>query len=303
MNFDFGEVLARAGQITWKYKNLWLGGIVIGLIGMFPALISFIFAPSLFSFADPSEMNSQFPAIWLINILSILVSILSIPLYVIGMTVPSLGTLQLERGSEKLNFGELIRGTLPYFWRVLGVFLLIGLSGFLVAIVFMGCTGVLSMVTFGLASICGLIFFIPLGMLIFAFIEQGMAAVLVDNLGVSSALQRAWELIKENLGVMVLMSLIIYLGSAIVSMIISIPVMIPMFGYMTNMMQSMGSEPDFQSFDRLFRNMMGWMLAFSPLYAIFQGILIAFTQSAWTLTYVRLTKPQVNAPVTLEANA
>jgi hypothetical protein len=304
MNFNFGEVLARAGEITWKHKSLWLAGIVISLIGMFPALISVIFAPSLFSFADPSEMNGQFPVvIWLINGLSILVSLLSIPLYAIGMAVPSLGTLQLEKGSEKLNLGELIKGTLPYFWRVLGVYLLVGLGGFLVAIVFMGCTGVLSVVTFGLASICGLVFFIPLGMLIFAFIEQGMAAILVDNLGVSSALQRAWELIKANLGVMALMSLIIYLGSMIVGMILSVPMMIPMFGYMNTMMQSMNAEPDFQAFEGLFRNMMWWMLAFSPLYAIFQGILIAFTQSAWTLTYLRLTKRQANIPAIIEANA
>ncbi len=33
MNFNFGEVLTRAGQITWKHKNLWLAGIIVSLIG------------------------------------------------------------------------------------------------------------------------------------------------------------------------------------------------------------------------------------------------------------------------------
>jgi hypothetical protein len=45
------------------------------------------------------------------------------------------------------------------------------------------------------------------------------------------------------------------------------------------------------------------MLAFSPLYAVFQGILVTFMQAAWTLTYMRLTKPRDIAPVTIEAHA
>ncbi len=300
MNFNFGEVLARAGQITWKYKNLWFAGIVIGLIGIILALISLTLSPSLFSFTDSSEVNGQLPSILWVNGLTIFVSILSIPIYVIAMAIPSLGTLRLEKGSETLNFGELIKGTLPYFWRILGVLLLVWLGTFIVMLAFMACAVVLSMVTFGIGSLCIFPVLIPLVILVLAMMEQGMAAVLVDDLGVSNALQRAWELIKKNLGVMALMSIIIYLGSMIAGMIISVPMMIPMFGFMTNMM---GSEPDIQSFERLFHNMMLWMLAFSPLYAVFQGVLLTFMQSAWTLTYMRLTKPQDNAPVILEANA
>jgi hypothetical protein len=69
-------------------------------------------------------------------------------------------------------------------------------------------------------------------------------------------------------------------------MIITVPMMIPMFGFIFNM----GSEPDFESIDRLFRNMTVWMLALAPLYALLQGILLAYMQSVWTLTYMRLTR-------------
>ena len=30
MNFNFGEILTRAWQITWKYKVLWIFGILAG---------------------------------------------------------------------------------------------------------------------------------------------------------------------------------------------------------------------------------------------------------------------------------
>ncbi len=305
MNFNFGEVLARAGQITWKNKNLWLAGIVITLVSFLSAPISLMVNPAFSSLSDPSEINRQMPSILLANGLVMCLSILSIPLYVIGLAIPSLGTFQLEKGSEKLRFGELVRGTLPYFWRILAIFLLIGLGAFLAIMILAVLIGFLSAITFGLAALCFFplfILFIPLGILVYAFMEQAMAAILVDNLGVSSALQRAWELLKKNLLAMALMSLIIYLGSMVVSMLISVPMMIPMFGYMTNVIQSAGSEPDFQAFQSLYRNMMWWMLAFSPFYAVFEGILFTFMQSAWTLTYLRLTR-SLGEPVLQEAAA
>jgi hypothetical protein len=101
---------------------------------------------------------------------------------------------------------------------------------------------------------------------------------------------------------MALMSIIIYLGSMIIGLILSVPVMIPMFGFMFNL----GSEPDVQGFERLSRNMVLWMLAFSPLYALFQGVLLTFMQSAWTLTYMRLTRPiqpPQPLPATVEATS
>ena len=306
MNFDFGEVLTRAGQITWKHKNLWLAGIVVSLIGLLSGSVSLIANPSfasLTSLSDPAEVNKLLPTILLSNGLVLLLGLLSIPLYVVGMAVPSLGTFQVERGRDKVNFGELIRGVFPYFWRILGIVLLIWVGIFVVIMIFFACIGVFSLITFGVGAICAFpifLLFIPLAILAYTLMEQGVSAVVVDNLGFSSALQRAWDLVKKNLGVMALLSIILYLGATAISMVITVPMMIPMFGFFFNM----GSEPDLEAMDQLFRKMTLWMLAFSPLYAILQGILLTYMQSVWTLTYMRLTeKPQENPPILLEANA
>jgi hypothetical protein len=41
-----------------------------------------------------------------------------------------------------------------------------------------------------------------------------------------------------------------------------------------------------------------------PVALVAQGIMTAYTGSAWTLTYLRLNKPRDdNAPIALEANA
>ena len=289
MDFSFGEVLTRAWQITWNHKNLWLAGIVIGLVGMLTGALSLLFNPSFASFSDPDAVNQALPSILLSNAVVLLLSLLSIPLYVIGMSIPSLGTFQVERGRDKVNFGELIRGVLPYFWRILGILSLLWGGVFVVMFVVFGCITLLGLLTFGIAVLCTIPLFlltIPLVILVYALMEQAISAVLVDNLGFSSALQRAWELVKKNLGVMALLSIILYLGATVISMIITVPMMVPMFGFIFNM----GAEPDFESIDRLFRNMTVWMLALSPLYALLQGILLAYMQSVWTLTYMRLTR-------------
>ena len=49
MNFDFGEVLSHAWQITWKHKVLWIIGILFGFFisTMFPLMFSPVLFPVL----------------------------------------------------------------------------------------------------------------------------------------------------------------------------------------------------------------------------------------------------------------
>ena len=303
MKFDFGEVLTRARQITWRYKNLWLAGIVMSLVSLLLVPISLTLNPAFSSFAIPSEVNRQIPSMMLANVSVILLAILSIPIFVIGISVPSLGTFQLERGSENVNFGQLIRGALPYFWRILGIVLLV-LGGILLTMMILTAFVIFfSALTLGIGLLCVvplLILLILVAILGYALMEQAVSAVLVDNLDVSSAVRRARKLVEKNPGLMTLMSLINYLGAIVAILIISILTMIPTLGFMPNL----GSEPDVQSFERLSRNMILWALAFLPFYAVFQGILVTFLQSFWTLIYLRLTRsttPSQPLPGTVEA--
>ncbi len=38
MNFNFGEVLARAWQIAWKHKGLWSAGILVSLLAFMQSI-------------------------------------------------------------------------------------------------------------------------------------------------------------------------------------------------------------------------------------------------------------------------
>lgn len=285
MTFDFGEVLTRARQITWRYKNLWLAGIAISLVSLLLAPISLALNPAFPSFAVPSEVNRQFPSIVLANVSAILLAILSIPIFVIGISVPSLGTFQLEQGSENVNFGLLIRGVLPYFWRISGIVLLVWGGIFLGVVILIASFIFLSLLTLGIGLLCAfplVILAIVMVVLGYALMEQAVSAVLVDHLGVSSALRRAWGLVEKNPGVMTPMSLLSYVVAIVAILIISLPMMIPM--------SNLESESEVQPFERLSGNMSLWILAFFPFYVVFQGILLTFLQSVWTLIYLRLTR-------------
>jgi hypothetical protein len=303
MKIDIGEVLSRAAKITWNYKVLWLAGIIIALISLLSLPISLIFNdPFSFASNDPAQVRERILPLLLSNGLILLLSIVTIPVTVLGMSIPSLATRGLEMGDFQPSLRNLVRDALPYFWRVLGVFLLVWVGMFAVAFVFFACISVLSVLTLGFAALCAIplfLLFIPVAIVVFALVELGMSAILVDNLGTLDAVQRAWGLIKQNLGAVIILSILIYVGSMAISMVLSIPMMIPMFGFFTKL----GMEPDPQMLEKMFRNMTLWMLAFSPLYAVLQGILLTFMQSVWTLTYMRLVKPRDNSPVLLEAHA
>ena len=308
MNFNFGEVLARAWQIAWKHKGLWWAGILVSLLGLVSVPISLATNPATSSFSGSlSDLGRNLAPVIIGNGLIFLLNILTIPVTVIAMLIPSLATVRLERGDEDVRFTELFKASLPYFWRTLGLFLLVWVGTFVVVMLLMGCVFLVSVLTLGVGVLCMfplILVLIPVMILVYAILEQGVAATLVDNLGVRAAIQRAWDVVKKNFGVMAILSILIYLAYMIIGMVIFIPMMIPIFGMFPSMFFNPGTQqPDFAAFQDLFRNMMLVMLVFSPLYAVLQGFLLVFMQAIWTLTYLRLSRPVDQRPVVVEANA
>jgi hypothetical protein len=305
MNFNFGEVLARAWQVAWKHKGLWWAGIAVSLFSLLSLPISLGINPAMSSFSgSPSDLGRSLAPVLIGNGLILLLTILMIPVTVMAMLIPSLATVRLERGDEGVRFTELFKASLPYFWRTLGLFLLVYVGAFVVILLLAGCVLISSVLTLGVGLLCTFPLFlvlIPAMILVYAVLEQGVAAILVDDLRVGAAIQRAWEVVKGNFVVMLVISILIYLAYMLISMMISIPMLLPLFGTMFKLDPQ--RPPDMAFFQNLFRNMMLWMLVFTPFYAVLQGFLLAFMQSVWTLTYMRLSRPVADHPVVVEANA
>lgn len=290
MNFDFGEILTRAGQITWKHKILWL-------FSALPVLLSFLILPLVFlpiflsdfdPYGEPFFVDQ--PAYILLFIgFSFFISILSFVLYAISSSSVTVGVVQVEGGIEKLETAKLFDDGKKYWMRILGVMLLIGLAISLVFLVIFGCMSLIGAVTMGLGFICMQPLFLlmyPVMIVLYGFIEESQDAVVVDDLGVTDAIRRGWELVKGNFWRILLISFIVYLGVGILSSIVVAPFMIPFF-FMPFFMDVTQPQTDMRAMMLVTG---GISLLLVPVMALVQGVSITFLKTTYTLVYLRLTR-------------
>lgn len=317
MNLNFGEVLTRAWQITRRYRVLWIFGILAGCTsggggggGGGGGNTGFSSGPS--NFDVPPEirrfvlMMEQFAAwvednLWIFFVIGLAVLaliVISIFLGTIGRIGLIRGSYQAEMGAETLAFGELFSASMPYFWRVFGLSFLIGLAFFLLFIPLI----LLGVLTAGVALICLLpliCLLIPVGFAVGILIEQANRAMVLEDLGIFDGLKRSWEIARKNIGPLLVMGLILFGITLVLGIVIALPIFIVVFP--TIFAFAMGEG---QTFTPLYVAL-ACICLYAPISLVLQGIMTTFTQTAWTLTYLRLTqKPATpEAPVFAEPDA
>jgi hypothetical protein len=208
---DYGYVLKRAWEIIWKFKILWIFGILASCgqastsggsnsgyrfsiqdNHLFPQLDRFFTQP------DPAVI-ALLIGLGIFFILAVIV--LVILLGTIGRVGLIRGTVKAEQGADRLTFGELWRDGLKYFWRVFGLNLLVGVVIFVAFLVILFSGIALSVVTLGLFILCLLpltCLLIPVMWAISVIIEQANVALVVDNLSIGEAIARGWRVVRDN---------------------------------------------------------------------------------------------------------
>jgi hypothetical protein len=306
---DFGNVLKRAWEIIWKFKVLWIFGI---LASCGQASSS---SGSNSGYRYSSQSNNISPQIeqWfaslspgLIALLIVIAIIVVLALIVIAILLGTVGrvglirgTVKAEQGAERLTFGELWREGLAYFWRVFGLNLLIGVIIFLAVVVLTILGVVLTIGTLGIFVLCLLpilCLFIPVAWAIYVIVEQANIALVVENLGITDAIKRGWQVVLDNIGSMIVMSLILILGVSLIGgAIIGLPLIIvsapAIAGVATGTSEAIRNGLIISGL---------FFIVYLPVLLLVSGILRAYTSSAWTLTYLRLTRkpsqPQLEVP-------
>jgi len=323
MNFNFGEVLTRAWQIIWKHKVLWIFGILAGCdrgSSSFNSNTGGSGGDGGFGQPDlPPQILRWFQTIQenlttfiiITCVVVLLIWAVTIFLSTIGKIGLIRGTFQAEGSAESLIFGQLFSESTPYFWRMFGLFLLIALPVFVViaaltaglvvfAISASGSSdasgvGFLAILPIFIGCICLLI---PVLFVVGMITRQAENAIVLEEMSVLPALSRGWEVFRKNLGPIIIMAIILGVIGFIAGIIIAIPVFIVVI-------------PAFFTF--MLGEAKNWtpmiiagvcLCLYIPVSLLLNGIAIAYTESAWTLTYMRLTKPQADEPViSVEANA
>lgn len=282
MNFDYGNVLTRSFQITWKHKSFWLFSMFPMAIGI---LIFFAFVAPIFLVGENDEMMGLVFAVWVI--VMILGAIVSLLVGTAGSASLMLGILRVERGEGSTSFMDLLRDGFQYFGRTLAVILILQLSIGLVFSVFFLCVFFLSIVTMGFASIClqpVMILLTPLSFLVIAVMDGALMAVIDENLGAWDAVKRALQVVREHAWKFIILTIIVYFGSTILSSIFVAPAMIPVI-----------AVPIFMETDISGRMVVLVLILFSciffPLMTLFSGVIGTFMTSVLGLSYLHLARP------------
>lgn len=306
MNFNFSEVLTRAWQIIWKHKVLWIFGILAGC-GQGGGGGGGGGGGSSFSngnqqqFGEFERMMERFgdwigQNLWVVAVLvlvMIIIIVLAIFLGTIGRIGLIRGTYQAEQGAESLVFSELFSGSMPYFWRVFGLSFLVGLA-FLLLMLPLIAFGVL---TAGIGFACLLPLFcllIPVGLVVNIILEQSNAAIVLENLGIADGFKRGWNIVKANVGPVLIMAILLGVIGFVVGLVLVLPVIFAVIPLVFSLTRGETGTL--------------WVAGiccavYFPVLIVLSGILTSFIQSSWTLTYLRLTRPKEDAPVISEANA
>lgn len=281
MNFDLGEVLSHAWQITWKHKVLWVIAILLGLLTalMFPLMFSPVLLPVLMQ-----DSRTDLALLFIIGFIIVFLLFMLVMYLVsaLAQTAITLGILNVEQNGERLSASELIKRSLSFFWRVLGVMLLFAVGMMLIMTVTQVVILLLTIMTFGFGAFLSILIY-PVIYIAMIWMEQSMNAVIIDKMTISEAVRQGWNLIRNNLMPIIIIALIIYFGVGMLMGIVMVPMMIPFFALPFSFMS----------------HEVNWIVVLVsiacaviviPLFAILTGGTMIFTKSVWVLTYLRLTR-------------
>lgn len=307
---NIGDILSRAWKIVWKHKILWLFGI---LASCGQASGSSSGGSSGGGSGGSQAAAPHLPTGWLADIgnlewawimlliaagvvFVIFMMFVLMTLNTVGRVGVVRGALQAEEGKEKLTFGELLSGVKPFFWRILGLNLLIGISVFALAFLGVIALAFITIITFGVGLLLILpllLLFVPLMWMVVVLQEQANVALIVEDIKILEALKRSWQVVVSKPANYLVMGLILILGVGLLGLvIIGLPmllVFIPMIiGFMVNEQAAINTGLIFSGV---------CFVAYMPFLLAVVGIMRSYIITSWTLSYLQWRGTAMDKPV------
>jgi len=321
---DYSEVFSKAWKIVWKFKALWIFGILsscarassggsggsLGRSGGSSHLLDsgLLASPQAFlpkqvyqwwlQLQQAGEMEpwAIFMIVLAVFFVIFALVVLSLFLGVLGRVGVARGAWLADEGEEKLNFSRIFEESKPYYWRVFLFFLLLFAASLVVGSIVAIPILLLIVFTLGL----GLLFLIPFFMVVsFAIkilIEQTIVAIVGEDLGVFAAIERAWKLLVEQPWPQVVIGLATTIAEIAIGFVLAIPIFLVLLPFLvsvffqTEVVIGIGAIISGASF-----------LLYLPVMLLALGIIYAYFGALWALTFRRLTRPL--APAVVAATA
>jgi hypothetical protein len=304
---DFGKVLGRAWEITWRWKMLWVLGFLAALgQGSGAPQPNYSFSGDEFErfgyqLGDSAEQFFGLLSGLILGLICLML-IVAIALWVVSVIARGgliAGVQQVEEDGST-SFGKAWSAGVRKFWTLFGLGILAALPlilliiigiivltlGIFVGIGLMDVGEAAGITTIVLVSIiCG--GFLCCGLFILVIVlEQiriyGERAAILEDLGWIDAFKRGWEVLKDNLGATIILWLIFFaIGIVIfgISFVVIFALAAPLFGLFVI------NDPGWWLIGPI---CIGGILG-TVVFALIRSIVMAFTSATWTLAFRELT--------------
>ena len=204
------------------------------------------------------------------------------------------GSWLADEGEQNLGFSKILNASLPFFWRVFLLFLLIFCVLMLLLIFLIVPVIFLTIITFGLIWLAFIPVLLPVFFIMILFslafraiLEESIVAMVGEDLGVWQAISRAWKLLLEKPLPQLLVSFLTSLIEMVVSIIFVLPLLLIFLPFLISLVFNSSTAIGIGAVLSGFS-----LLVYLPLVITAGGVLYAYLGSVWTLTFRQLTQKE-----------
>jgi hypothetical protein len=309
---DYGKVLSRAWEITWRYKILWVLGFLasLGSGGGSSGNSGFRGSSTNGQFNGFNGFNIAPQITGLLVALACVVVIIGLALWVIGLMARGgliAGVAQVE-DTGRVTLGEAFHAGQRRFWTLFGIAILVALPIIvlvLIAVVAIiiaagGVAGlmrgaeqgaqiggaVLTALACALPFICGAI---VLGIVLEQIRVYAERAAMLEGLGWLDAFRRGWQVLKQHIGpTIVFWVIFLVIGLVLVGIVVAgvVAAFAPFF-----IAFGRNGPPNWVFLPLCGAGLIGIVVA-----ALIGSVIDTFTSATWTLAYRQFIMPAAPVP-------
>jgi hypothetical protein len=326
MNFDFGDVLTRAGRITWQNKGLWILGILAALGSR--GGVDFNYRsnfPSDFTPGPGGQPPENFPDLDrlqrllennLPTLIGVVVAVICVVLliniifWVLSMIGRGglIGGARRAQASGQVSFSESWNEGTRNLGRVFSIWLITDLPLIIIGVVFaviaiIVAFGALSGMSsdrlnprdffqamgLGLACLIPFICLLVVAGIVMAILNHmGTLAAVVEERSGLDAIRRGWDVLRSNAITLVILGAILIILNVVFGFVISLPIILAVLPVIVGV--AAGAMNDSQALiggGVLFALLC--CVAYLPILLVLRGVFETWSLTSWTLAYERLT--------------
>jgi hypothetical protein len=290
---DISAIFKRAWEITWKHKGLWVLGILASCSGGGGGGSS-----NASRIPEYRTGGGEFPQIerwfqsipeeiWIAIAIAVVCGFLLLALVFWVLAAIGNGGLiagfQMAETGETVTLASAFKQGARYFWKLLVIQIILGLASLVVFAPGIIGMVLLTVLTLGIGLICLIpliCVLVPLGIVITIYTLLTQIALIVEELDIITAFKRAWEVLRSNLGEVIVMGLILGIGGFVVGLILAIPFVLLVLPIITGLIVG----TDISSVAGFSVTIIG-ILLYLPVVLVASGIQRTFITGSWTLTY------------------